>query len=79
MLTTKTTWLGREYGCRVFENNILIVEGRADNRGLIGAVFRDLFRTLDKCGGDAYTSASRERKFKEGNPTTSCIHYWGGK
>lgn len=79
MLTTKSTWLGKEYGCRVFDDGVLVVEGRTEFRDQIGAVFRDLFRTLDKCGGDAFTSAARKRKFKEGNPITSCVHYWGGK
>ncbi len=74
--TTKTTWLGNEYGCRVFHNDVFIVEGRCPTRDLIGATFRDLFRTLDKCGGDAFTNAARERKYKEGNPVTSVKHIW---
>lgn len=77
--TTKTTWLGKEYGCRIFYEGKLVVEGRAPCRALIGATFRDLLRTLDKCGGDAFTSAARKRKFKEGNPVASVKHYWGGK
>ena len=77
--TTKTTWLGREYGCRVYFNDKLIVEGRCQTRDMIGATYRDLLRTLDKCGGDKFTSAARKRKYKEGNPVTSVKHYWGGK
>lgn len=77
--TTKATWLGTEYGCRVFRDGDLIVEARAPTRDLIGATFRDLLRTLDKCGGDAFTSAARERKFKTGNPMASVKHWWGGK
>lgn len=74
--TTKCTWLGNEYGCRVFNNDVLVVEGRCANKGLIGATFRDLLRTLDKCGGDDFTKAARRRKFKEGNPVASVKHRW---
>lgn len=77
--TTKATWLGREYGCRVFRNGELVVEGRCSQRILIGPTFRDLLRTLDKCGGDAFTSAARKRKWRDGNISTSVKHYWGGK
>lgn len=77
--TTKVTWLGKEYGCRVFRDGELIVEGRCETKDKIGATFRDLLRTIDKCGGDKFTHAARMRKFKEGNPTASVIHYWGGK
>jgi len=76
---TKTTWLGREYGCRVYDDAVLVVEGRAARRDLIGAVYRDLLRTLDKCGGDAFTGAARRRKYRAGNPVASVKHYWGGK
>lgn len=34
--TTKTTWLGNEYGCRVYFNDELIVEGRCATRDMIG-------------------------------------------
>lgn len=77
--TTRVTWLGNAYGCRVYFENELVVEGRAAHRGLIGAVFRDLLRTIDKCGGDRFTSAARKRKFKEGNPIASVVHWWGGR
>lgn len=77
--STKVTWLGTEYGCRIYIGDKLVVEGRAPSRDLIGATFRDLFRTLDKLGGDAFTSAVRKRKYREGNPTASVDHYWGGK
>lgn len=76
---TKTTWLGNKYGCRIYLDNILIVEGRTKSKYYIGAVFRDLFRTLDKLGGNKFTHSVRERKYKEGNPVVSCRHYWGGK
>mgnify|MGYP006283120793 CR=1 FL=1 len=77
--TTKSTYLGNGiYGCRVFYNGKLIVEGRG-KKSEIGAVFRDLLRTLDKCGGDSFTSAARKRKYKEGNLSLGVKHYWGGK
>lgn len=75
--TTKTTWLGREYGCRVLSNNKVIVEGRCKTRNLIGATFRDLLRTLDKMGGDSFTSAARSRIGREGNASVSVKHIWG--
>ena len=74
--TTKTTWLGRQYGCRVFHDGKLIVEGRCPTRDLIGPTFRDLLRTLDKCAGDAFTNAARSRKFKKGNKSIGVKHRW---
>jgi len=79
MYTTKTTWLGKEYGCRVLHNGKLVVEGRAKSRLMIGPVFRDLLRTIDKCGGDAFTNAARERILKDGNLYVSVKHIWSGK
>ena len=70
------TRLANGYGCRVYHEDKLIVEGHAANRSLIGAVFRDLLRTLDKCGGDQFTKAARKRKYKEGNPVASVKHQW---
>lgn len=77
--TTKTTWLGNKYGCRVFRNGNLVVEGRCQSRDLIGPTYRDLLRTIDKCGGDAFTGAARKRKFKEGNMSIDVKHWWSGK
>lgn len=75
--TTKATWLGNQYGCRVFQNGKLIVEGRTANKAEIGAVFRDLLRTIDKSfGGDKFTNAARMRKFSEFNPSVSVKHIW---
>mgnify|MGYP001593160294 CR=1 FL=1 len=77
--TTKATWLGKEYGCRIFMNGKLIVEGRCPTKDLIGPTFRDMMRTLDKgFDWDDFTGASRERKYKEGNKVTQVKHYWGG-
>lgn len=75
--TTKATWLGTEYGCRIFCKGRVVVEGRCQTKELIGATFRDLLRTLDKCGGDAFTSAARYRKYREGTPRIEVKHLWG--
>lgn len=77
--TTKATWLGTEYGCRVFADGKLVVEGRCPTKDLIGPTFRDLLRTLDKCGGDEFTSAARKRKFQAGNVSIGVKHLWGGR
>jgi hypothetical protein len=74
--TTKATWLGKEYGCRIFQNGKLVLEGRTPFRMEIGPVFRDLLRTIDKCGGDKFTSAARKRKFREGNLCVNVKHIW---
>lgn len=78
--TTKATHLGGgEYGCRIFREEKLILEGRAHSREMIGPTFRDLLRTLDKLGGDEFTSAARKRKYRPGNAVASVKHYWGNK
>lgn len=74
--STKATWLGSEYGCRVFSNGNLVVEARCKTKDLIGPTFRDLFRTIDKCGGDKFTSIVRDRKYKEGNNPILVKHIW---
>ena len=77
--TTKSTWLGNEYGCRVFKNGKLVVEGRAKTKDLIGPTFRDLLRTLDTLGhGDEFTSAARRRKHRVGNHPIGVKHHWKG-
>ena len=80
--TTKCTFIGNgKYGCRIFRNDKIVVEGIAEGRMQVGGVFRDMFRTIDKCGGDEFTHASRYRKFSERNKPLyiSAIHYWGGR
>ena len=77
--TTKSTWLGDEYGCRIFFGDAVVVEGRCKSKDMIGATFRDMLRTIDKCGGDAFTHSARMRKYKAGNPIASVKHYWEGK
>jgi hypothetical protein len=74
--TTKTTWLGHVYGCRVYKDGDLVVEGRCKYSTEIGATFRDLLRTLDKLGGDSFTGAARHRKYREGNKVISVKHLW---
>ena len=78
MYTTKCTNLGKNqgYGCRVFKDGVLVVEAKAATRLLVGPVFRDLLRTLDTLGGDAFTKAARKRKFKEGNLCATPRHHW---
>ncbi len=76
MFTTKSTWLGKQYGCRIFKDGNLILEGRCDSRNLIGSTFRDLLRTIDKCGGDEFTSAARHRNGKNGNLCIGVKHLW---
>lgn len=76
--TTRATWLGGGYGCRIYRAGRLIVEARCESKDLIGATFRDLFRTLDKCGGDEVTAAARRRKYKPGNAAVSAKHVWPG-
>lgn len=77
MFTTKATWLGKQYGCRIFKNGKLILEGRCDSRNRIGSTFRDLLRTIDKCGGgDEFTSAARYRNGKNGNLCIGVKHIW---
>jgi hypothetical protein len=77
MYTTKATWIGKEYGCRVFKDGTLILEGRCDSRNLIGATFRDLLRTIDKCfGGDQFTNAARHRNSKPGNLCIGVKHIY---
>ncbi len=77
MYSTKCTRLGRGYGCRVYQDGVLILEGRCESRHLIGATFRDLLRTIDKCGnGDAFTHAARFRNSKPGNLCVGVKHIW---
>ena len=77
--TTKATYLGKGYGCRVFRGGVVVVEGIAKDKSEIGPVFRDLLRTIDKmCNGDKFTAAARGRKWKVGNKSMATKHYWGG-
>lgn len=77
MYTTKVTWLGNQYGCRIYKDGIPILEGRCKSRDLIGPTFRDLLRTLDKCcGGDAFTNAARHRNGRNGNIIFHVKHIW---
>lgn len=77
--TTKVTKLGNGYGCRVLREGAVIVEARCQTKMMIGATLRDLLRTIDKCGGDSFTSAARKRKYREGSPVASVRHFWVGE
>ena len=75
--TTKVTRLGSGYGCRVFKDGLLIVEGRCKSRCDVAPALRDLLRTIDKLGGgDSFTHAARLRISKEGNPVFHVKHLW---
>jgi hypothetical protein len=75
--TTKVTRLGDKYGCRVFVDGRLVVEGRCERRCDIAPTFRDLLRTIDKLGcGDSFTHAARMRISKEGNSIFHVKHLW---
>jgi hypothetical protein len=74
--TTKATRLQSGYGCRVYLDGVLIVEARCKTRQDIAPTMRDLLRTLDKLGGDAYTSAARRRIGRPGNAQLSVRHLW---
>jgi hypothetical protein len=76
LFTTKVTSLANGFGCRIFYNDVLIVEALEPTKDMIGPTFRDLFRTLDKMGGDKYTKSVREREFKEGNMPAQVKHKW---
>ena len=42
----------------------------------IAILLRDLLRTLDKCGGDAFTEAARNRIGKNGGKAVQVKHIW---
>lgn len=62
-LTTKVTRLGNGwYGCRLYNNGVLIDEVRVPNRSDISAAMKDMLRWFDKMGGDSNMAhASRHR------------------
>ena len=74
--TTKTTNVNGTYFCRVSFNGNPVVQAKVENRHEIGPAYRDLLRTLDKLGGDRFTSAARYRKWKPGNTSGSFKHEW---
>jgi hypothetical protein len=76
-IITKVTNLKQYgFGCRVFVDDQLVLEGRCESKEFIGPTFRDLFRTLDKMGGNQYTAATRNRMYKDGNQNISVKHIW---
>jgi len=77
LYSTKATRLGQDgYGCRVFYDSKLILEGKCKTKEQIGPTFRDLLRTLDKMGGDRFTSSARKRKDRIGNESLAVKHVW---
>lgn len=60
--TVHVTRNGKGYICRVDYNNVPLVQARVRNRQHVGPCCRDLLRTLDKLGGDAYTHRARMRR-----------------
>ena len=75
--TTKVTRLANGYGCRIFKDGQLILEGRCLTRREIAPTFRDLLRTIDKLGcGDRFTHAARMRISKPGNQIRHVKHIW---
>lgn len=62
MLTTKVTYLGNCYGCRIYNNDTPIVEVRVKDKTEIQPAIKDMLRTLDKLGYDSNMAhASRVR------------------
>lgn len=77
IITTKATWLGNKYGCRVFCDGKLVLEARCDSRMLIAPTFRQLLRTIDTLGGTRHTSAVRKRMYRPGEIVTNSVrHIW---
>ena len=74
--TTHLTKVKDIYYCRVDYDGRPIVQTKVRSRTEISAAFRDLLRTLDKLGGDAFTNAARYRKWKEGNLDLNVKHEW---
>jgi hypothetical protein len=74
--TTKSTKVGDSYFCKVLFRGKAVVQTRVKERSEVGPAFRDLLRTLDKLGGDAFTHAARYRKWKDGNQDGQFKHEW---
>ena len=75
--TTKVTWLGSEYGCRILCNGKPILEARCKHKKDIGNTCRCLLRTIDKYScSDKFTHAARYRCFKPGNNYRDVKHIW---
>jgi hypothetical protein len=74
--STKVTKVKDKYICLVLCNSAPVVQAKVSSRADIGPAFRDLLRTLDKLGGDAFTESARNRKFAPSNPCISVKHEW---
>lgn len=74
--TTKVTRTRGGYLCRVSRAGRPVVQAKVKTPMEIGGAFRDLLRTLDKLGGDRFTSAARHRNGKNGNRSVPVKHQW---
>lgn len=59
--TTKLTAMRGFWWCQIQRRGKPVVQAKAFKRDEIGPTFRSILRTLDKLGGDRFTSAARER------------------
>jgi hypothetical protein len=73
---TQATKIGSGYSVRVLFCGVPLVAARVKTKADIGPALRDLLRTIDKLGGDEFTSAARARKFKPGNMAAGVRHFW---
>ena len=74
--TTKATRTKGGYFCRIFRNGKAILQAKVESRMDIGGAFRDMLRTLDKGGGDAFTSSARYRNGAGDNKLKHVKHEW---
>lgn len=74
--TTDVTRTKDGYYCRIMLQNRPLVQTKVSCRKEIGPAFRDLFRTIDKMGGDEFSHAARYRKWKDGNLAIHVKHEW---
>lgn len=74
--STKTTNLGNGlFGCRVFNNDKLVVELRVP-KSLISCAYRDMFRTLDKLGFDSKMAHASRMRGKNHVSLTGYKYIW---
>lgn len=60
--STKTTNLGKVgIGCRIFRDGNVVSECVVEHKRDITSAFREMFRWIDKGGGDKFTNEVRHR------------------
>jgi len=59
--STKVTNLGDKIGCRIFKDGKIVSECVVESKMEITQAFRDMFRWIDKGGGDKFTNEVRHR------------------